>query len=107
MNELARQCNYFFESEGIKVIEFAQCGLKPLLKYATYMGIEWHTLVDGDEAGKKYAATVKEFAAKRNDAERDRLTRLPALDMEHYLYKEGFRNVYHEVAGVPDNENGQ
>ncbi|EMH6307477.1 TPA: DUF2813 domain-containing protein [Proteus mirabilis] len=104
MNELARQCNYFFESEGIKVIEFAQCGLKPLLKYATYMGIEWHTLVDGDEAGKKYAATVKEFAAKRNDAERDRLTRLPALDMEHYLYKEGFRNVYHEVAGVPDNE---
>ena len=104
MNELARQCNYFFEAEGIKVIEFAQCGLKPLLKYATYMGIEWHTLVDGDEAGKKYAATVKDFALKSNDAERDRLTKLPALDMEHFLYKEGFRNVYHDVAGVPDNE---
>lgn len=104
MNELARQCSYFFEAEGVKVIEFAQCGLKPLLKYAILMGIEWHTLVDGDEAGKKYAATVKEFATKRNDAERDRLTRLPAVDMEHFLYKEGFRHVYHEVAGVPDNE---
>ena len=23
------------------------------------MGIEWHVLVDGDEAGKKYAATVR------------------------------------------------
>lgn len=104
MNELARQCHYFFEAEGIKVIEFAQCGLKPLLKYATFMGIEWHTLVDGDEAGKKYAATVKEFALRNNDSERDRLTRLPALDMEHFLYKEGFRHVYHEVAGVSDNE---
>ena len=104
MNELARQCSYFFEAEGIKVIEFAQCGLKPLLKYATLMGIEWHTLVDGDEAGKKYAATVKEFALRMNDTERDRLTRLPALDMEHFLYKEGFRNVYHDVAGVADNE---
>lgn len=63
--------------------------------------------MDGDEAGKKYAATVKDFALKSNDAERDRLTKLPALDMEHFLYKEGFRNVYHDVAGVPDNENGR
>src|SRR3546814_9637684 len=30
LNQLARQCGYHFESEGIKVIEFAQCGLKPL-----------------------------------------------------------------------------
>ena len=40
MNELARQCNYYFETEGIKVIEFAQSGLKPLLKFASKMGIE-------------------------------------------------------------------
>ncbi|EMI5491989.1 DUF2813 domain-containing protein [Providencia stuartii] len=103
MNELARQCNYYFETEGIKVIEFAQSGLKPLLKFANKMGIEWHTLVDGDEAGKKYAATALSYAEKMHDTERDRLTRLPAPDMEHFLYREGFSHLYHEIAGIPDN----
>jgi predicted ATP-dependent endonuclease of OLD family len=27
------------------VIEFAQSGLKPLIKFARRMGIEWHVLV--------------------------------------------------------------
>jgi putative ATP-dependent endonuclease of OLD family len=36
----------------VKVIEFAQSGLKPLIKFARRMGIQWHVLVDGDEAGK-------------------------------------------------------
>lgn len=53
INELARQCGHHFDAEGIKVIEFAQSGLKPLIKFARRMGIEWHVLVDGDEAGKK------------------------------------------------------
>ena len=59
INELARQCGHHFDAEGVKVIEFAQSGLKPLIKFARRMGIEWHVLVDGDEAGKKYAATVR------------------------------------------------
>ncbi|MCS5931506.1 hypothetical protein LNQ03_05820 [Klebsiella pneumoniae subsp. pneumoniae] len=44
------------------MIEFAQSGLKPLIKFARRMGIQWHVLVDGDEAGKKYAATVQRSA---------------------------------------------
>lgn len=60
INELARQCGHHFDAEGIKVIEFAQSGLKPLVKFARRMGIEWHVLVDGDEAGRnmprRYAA---------------------------------------------------
>lgn len=103
MNEFARQCGYYFDTEGIKVIEFAQSGLKPLLKFANQMGIEWHTLVDGDEAGKKYAATAAHYAEKINAAERDRLTKLPTLDMEHFLYHEGFRHLFHEISGIPDN----
>ncbi|AUP76826.1 hypothetical protein CWS02_17515 [Enterobacter sp. EA-1] len=51
INELARQCGHHFDAEGVKVIEFAQSGLKPLIKFARRMGIEWHVLVDGDEAG--------------------------------------------------------
>lgn len=52
LNELARQCGYHFEAEGVKVIEFAQSGLRPLLKFANRMGIQWHVLTDGDDAGK-------------------------------------------------------
>lgn len=52
LNELARQCGHHFEAEGVKVIEFAQSGIRPLLRFAHRMGIEWHVLVDGDDAGK-------------------------------------------------------
>ncbi|STU31806.1 OLD family ATP-dependent endonuclease [Klebsiella pneumoniae] len=35
--------------------------------------------------------------------ERDHLTSLPALDMEHFMYRQGFDDVYHRVAQIPDN----
>lgn len=54
------------------------------------MGIEWHVLVDGDEAGKKYAATVRSLLNNDREAEREHLTALPALDMEHFMYRQDF-----------------
>lgn len=33
INELVRQCGYYFDVEGIKVIEFVQFGLKLLVKF--------------------------------------------------------------------------
>ncbi|HBR1756095.1 TPA: ATP-dependent endonuclease [Klebsiella pneumoniae subsp. pneumoniae] len=103
INELARQCGHHFDAEGVKVIEFAQSGLKPLIKFARRMGIQWHVLVDGDEAGKKYAATVRGLLNNDRELERDHLTSLPALDMEHFMYRQGFDDVYHRVALIPDN----
>lgn len=103
LHELARQCGYHFETEGIKVIEFAQCGLRPLIKFAIRMGIEWHVLVDGDEAGKKYATTTRSLMENVQDNERERLTTLPAPDMEHYLYRQGFATVYHQISGLAIN----
>lgn len=103
LNQLARQCGYHFESEGIKVIEFAQCGLKPLQRFARQMGIEWHALVDGDEAGRKYAATVMANVESHDDTLRYRLTALPSQDIEHFLYREGFEDVYRKHAAIPDN----
>ncbi|HBX8096382.1 TPA: ATP-dependent endonuclease [Klebsiella pneumoniae] len=103
INELARQCDHHFDAEGVKVIEFAQSGLKPLIKFARRMGIQWHVLVDGDEAGKKYAATVRGLLNNDRELERDHLTSLPALDMEHFMYRQGFDDVYHRVAQIPDN----
>ncbi len=103
INEMARQCGHHFDAEGVKVIEFAQSGLKPLIKFARRMGIQWHVLVDGDEAGKKYAATVRGLLNNDRELERDHLTSLPALDMEHFMYRQGFDDVYHRVAQIPDN----
>ncbi|ENH9078439.1 ATP-dependent endonuclease [Salmonella enterica] len=103
INELARQCGHHFDAEGIKVIEFAQSGLKPLVKFACRMGIEWHVLVDGDEAGKKYAATVRSLLNNDREEEREHLTALPALDMEHFMYRQGFADVFHRVAQLPPN----
>jgi Predicted ATP-dependent endonuclease of the OLD family len=103
INELARQCGHHFDAEGVKVIEFAQSGLKPLIKFARRMGIEWHVLVDGDEAGKKYAATVRSLLDNDKELERHYLTVLPALDMEHFMYRQGFSDVYHRVAQLPEN----
>ena len=103
INELARQCGHHFDAEGVKVIEFAQSGLKPLIKFARRMGIEWHVLVDGDEAGKKYAATVRGLLNDDKMLERDHLTALPARDMEHFMYRQGFDDVYHRVAQLPIN----
>lgn len=103
INELARQCGHHFDAEGVKVIEFAQSGLKPLIKFARRMGIEWHVLVDGDEAGKKYAATVRGLLNDDKMLERDHLTALPAMDMEHFMYRQGFDDVYHRVAQLPIN----
>ncbi|KZR36102.1 ATP-dependent endonuclease [Enterobacter genomosp. S] len=101
INELARQCGHHFDAEGIKVIEFAQSGLKPLIKFARRMGIEWHVLVDGDEAGKKYAATVRSLLNNDREEEREHLTTLPAMDMEHFMYRQGFDDVFHRVAMIP------
>ncbi|ENG5827237.1 ATP-dependent endonuclease [Salmonella enterica] len=103
INELARQCGHHFDAEGIKVIEFAQSGLKPLVKFARRMGIEWHVLMDGDEAGKKYAATVRSLLNNDREEEREHLTALPALDMEHFMYRQGFADVFHRVAQLPPN----
>ncbi|MEB5835177.1 ATP-dependent endonuclease [Pantoea dispersa] len=102
INELARQRGYHFAAEGVKVIEFAQSGLKPLLKYARRMGIAWHVLTDGDEAGKKYAATARS-QLQSHEQESDHLTQFPAPDIEHFLYKQGFSDVYHQMAHLPLN----
>lgn len=37
------------------------------------------------------------------EAEREHLTALPALDMEHFMYRRGFSDVFHRVAQIPEN----
>ncbi|MEP0132083.1 MAG: DUF2813 domain-containing protein [Eudoraea sp.] len=103
---LARIMNYEFLQEGISVIDFAQSGLTPLLKYATDLGIGWHVLVDGDEAGQRYEKQIQDFASKHNI--KNPTTRLKQKDIEHMFWYNGFKKEYIKAAqrlNVPENEN--
>ena len=98
LSELAAICGYSLRSEGVRIIEFAQCGVSPLIKAARDLGIEWHLLADGDAAGVKYANTVRSHL--KGEREKDRLTLLPAHDIEHFLFHHGFEEVYRREAGL-------
>ncbi|MGF1717010.1 ATP-dependent endonuclease [Photobacterium chitinilyticum] len=98
-NEFARICGYNLAAEGVQIIEFAQSGLKPLIKVARSLGIEWHLVADGDMAGKKYADTVRHLLGA--DAERHRLTVLPNRDIEHFLYHNGYEPLFRHLANIP------
>lgn len=92
LSELANICGISLRREGIRIIEFAQCGVSPLIKAAADLGIEWHLLADGDQAGNKYASSVRTLL--RGESEHDRLTLLPARDIEHFLFQNGFAHVF-------------
>ncbi|GAL02896.1 predicted ATP-dependent endonuclease of the OLD family YbjD subgroup [Photobacterium aphoticum] len=99
-NELARICGYNLAAEGVQIIEFAQSGLKPLIKVARSLGIEWHMIADGDMAGKRYVETVRNLLG--HEAERHRITMLPKRDIEHFLYYNGFEPLFRELANIPN-----
>jgi putative ATP-dependent endonuclease of OLD family len=95
--ELARIAGYDLGLEGIACIEFAQAGLAPIIKAAEALGIEWHMLADGDEAGTVYAATASELCGSAPKAER--ITLLPHRDIEHCFFARGYDTVYRTRAG--------
>lgn len=97
LSELANLLDINLETEGIRIIEFAQCGLRPLIKYAKAMGIEWYVLTDGDQAGEKYADVAKSLLGEHEQVSQ-RLTMLPRLDIEHFFYHEGMRDLFVKLA---------
>jgi putative ATP-dependent endonuclease of the OLD family len=96
--ELAQVCGYDLAAEGIRCVEFAQSGIRPLLRLAMDLGIQWHLLADGDPAGRSYVATAREFLDGR--AASERITGLDEPDIEHCLFEQGFAPVYCKEAGV-------
>ncbi len=95
--EAAQLLGYDFELEGVCCVEFAQCGLAPLIKLAADLGIEWHVLGDGDQAGQSYAATARNYLA--GVPEPRRITVLPRRDIEHCLWHHGYSQIYVTAAG--------
>ncbi|WP_372881672.1 ATP-dependent endonuclease [Psychromonas sp.] len=103
LTELSRLCGYHLVVEGVQLIEFAQCGVAPLIKLAQDLHIEWHVLTDGDPAGQKYAERVSEMCSAK-DAAVNRLTVLPALDIEHLFFENGFSDVYLKAANYEEKD---
>ncbi|BCL77311.1 ATP-dependent endonuclease [Jeongeupia sp. HS-3] len=94
--ELARRYGVNLGALGIRSVEFAQAGLAPLIKFADAFGIRWHLVTDGDDAGRLYANKTRALLHGRDEARH--LTVLPSRDIEHYLYENGFADVYHRAA---------
>ncbi|GJJ79508.1 ATP-dependent endonuclease [Pasteurella canis] len=97
LSELAKLLELNLDMEGIRIVEFAQSGLKPLIKYAKAMGIEWYVLVDGDDAGRNYRDVVR-IMLDDNTPLTERITMLPKRDIEHFFYVNGFADVFIRLA---------
>lgn len=90
--ELARILGHDLDLTGVCCVEFAQCGLRPLIKVAKDLGIEWHVLADGDRSGQRYAATARSFLGGENESVR--ITGFPEPDIEHSFWNAGYESVY-------------
>lgn len=98
--ELARQCGYHFPAEGVRCLEFAQCGVEPLIKLAAGLGIPWHLLADGDLAGRGYAELARErLGGAPAEAH---ITQVRHRDIELCLWNSGYAEVYRRAARLVD-----
>jgi putative ATP-dependent endonuclease of OLD family len=95
--ELASILGFDFALEGIVCVEFAQCGLGPLVALARDLGIEWHVLSDGDAAGESYAEQAMRLAPRADRARR--VTMLAERDIEHCFHAHGYAGLFTRLAG--------
>lgn len=95
--ELARVWGLNFPLEGIHCVPFAQAGLAPLLAFADRFGLPWHLVADGDEAGRHYVARARKILHGRPEARF--ITALADPDLEHFLWREGYEDVFRGAAG--------
>jgi putative ATP-dependent endonuclease of OLD family len=100
VRQLAQVLGYDLEAEGVRCVEFAQCGVEPLVRLADDLRIEWHLLSDGDDSGAAYAQEAREHLGSRKA--KDHVTRLRHRNVEMELWQTGFDDVYRRAAGLPE-----
>lgn len=84
------------DAAGVRCVEFAQCGLTPLVRLAEALGIQWHVLCDGDNAGQAYAAGAESLLRGRDGCQH--ITRLREPDIEHTLWRHGYADTIQGIA---------
>lgn len=91
------------EAAGIRVVDsFAQSGSVPLVKVADDLGIHWHCVADGDEAGQHTANSLRPLLDGRPEAKH--ITILGYDNIEHLLCEEGFGDIYEAAIGTGQRE---
>ncbi len=93
---LAEILGHDLAAAGVRCVEFAQCGLIPLIRLAEALGIQWHVLCDGDHAGRAYAASAASLLHGRDS--RRHITRLREPDIEHTLWRHGYADTIQGIA---------
>ncbi|HSW31457.1 MAG TPA: DUF2813 domain-containing protein [Longimicrobiales bacterium] len=99
LEALAGVLGYDLGAEGVRCVEFAQCGVAPLVGLANDLGIEWHLVSDGDDAGVAFAADAAAQVSKRR--RHDHVTRLERRNIEMLLWDHGYQDVFLQAAGLP------
>jgi putative ATP-dependent endonuclease of OLD family len=92
MPELAEVLGYDFALEGVRLMEYAQCGVEPLVRFADDLGIAWHLMADGDASGRTYLARASAQLEGRDPSRH--LTAIAERDVEHCLWNAGYADVY-------------
>ena len=91
------------ERSAVRLVEYAQVGLSTFIKAADSLGILWHIFSDGDAAGQKNMATVRQLLETKSET--DHFTLLPNGDsIEPYLCRNGFMDVYESHANEQNRE---
>lgn len=96
LNEVARVCGYELAYEGVACVEFAQSGLGSLVKLAAALGIRWHVLCDGDQAGLHYRKEAEALMHLGGGT----VFQLREKDLENCLWRFGYEDVYRRAAGM-------
>ena len=96
---MARLCGFELQLEGVECVEFAQCGIKPLIRIAEQLGIEWYLLADGDKSGDYYVETARTFLSE-GEEESKRITQFHEWDIENFFWSQGYSGVYQHYAEV-------
>jgi putative ATP-dependent endonuclease of OLD family len=91
------------ERAGIRVVEYTNVGAVPLTKLADDLGIWWHLVGDGDQAGQDVARTVRARLTGRPEA--DHISLLAENNMEVLLCKAGHVDIY--ASHIPQQNRAQ
>jgi putative ATP-dependent endonuclease of the OLD family len=86
--EFSAALGFDLAAEGVACVEFAQCGIRPLVRLADALGIEWHVLCDGDNAGNSYRGVAEALLDGRPLARH--ISQLREPDIEHCLWNAGY-----------------
>jgi putative ATP-dependent endonuclease of OLD family len=97
LTEIAAASGVDLLAAGIRVVEYAQVGGPgPLTVLADQLGIQWHCLCDGDDAGRENFAIAQDHLNGRTPNEH--VTSLESPNLESFLSANGFQAIYEKHA---------